>query len=280
MLALADVAVGPMTPRRSRVRGRRRETPDTVTLWIEPLDGDAAPFRPGQFNMLYAFGVGEVPISFSGDPGVAGAVHTIRAAGAVTRALCAMPAGATLGVRGPFGTGWDLARAEGRDVVVLAGGIGLAPLRSAVYEILARRDRFGRVSILVGARSPDLILYRDELLVWQSRADLHVGVTVDAADPTWRGDVGVVTQLLSRAPFDPKDAVGLVCGPEVMLRVSAATLVDAGVSPDRIRVSLERNMKCAIGQCGHCQFGPVFVCRDGPVFPYERVASLLNVREL
>jgi NAD(P)H-flavin reductase len=272
---------GPMVPSRYQVGRRRRELPDTVTLALEPLDGPTPCFAPGQFNMLYAFGVGEVPISISGDPTHEGPlVHTVRAVGAVSRALCAARPGGVLGVRGPFGTGWDLGSAAGRDVVIIAGGIGLAPLRPVIYQLLAERDRYATVSVLVGARSPATLLYPRELHAWRSRFDLWVEVTVDHAERGWRGHVGLVTELLTALPLDPARTAALVCGPEVMMRLTAAALTAHGVAPTSIRVSLERNMKCAVGLCGHCQLGPILVCRDGAVFDYQRVAPLLALREV
>lgn len=279
MLARAEVPAGPMVPHRYRVRWRRQETPDTWTVALGPVDGSLRPFRPGQFNMLYAFGIGEVPISVSGDPGDQSLlVHTIRAVGPVTEALCGAEPGTMLGLRGPFGTDWRLEEAEGTDLVIVAGGIGLAPLRPVVYRVLAERGRFERVSLLVGARSPDLLLFREELDAW--RETLDVDVAVDRGDPVWAGHVGVVTELILDAPFDPDRAMAMVCGPEVMMRFTARALLERGLRPGRIRISMERNMKCAIGHCGHCQFGPEFVCKDGPVFPYERVERLLAIREV
>ena len=270
-----------MLPRPFRVATKRRLLTDTVTLGLEPVDGEAMPlsFRPGQFDMLYAFGVGEIPISFSGVRGVR-VEHTIRAVGAVSRALCAARRGDVLGVRGPFGTGWDIESAEGADVVVVGGGIGLAPLKPVVEAVIARRERYGRVAVLVGARSPDLILFRREVEKWRGHLDLDVAVSVDAAGQDWRGDVGLVTRLIPRTQFDPASAVAMVCGPEVMMRFVALALEDRGMSRSSIRLSLERNMKCAIGHCGHCQFGPTFVCKEGPVYTYEAIAPLLAIREL
>lgn len=269
-----------MVPSRYRVVERVQELADTATLVLEPLDPPLGPMRPGQFLMLWAFGVGEVPISLAGLPDDAGRItHTIRAVGAVTRALVAAQPGDVLGVRGPFGTPWDLDVAAGRDLLVVAGGIGLAPLRPVVLAALADRDRYGRVVLLVGTRSPDLLLYADELHDWRARFDLDVLVTVDAAPPTWRGEVGVVTGLLPRAGVDPARTTAFVCGPEIMMRLTARALLAHGVDPAAIQVSLERNMACAVAQCGHCQIGPVFVCREGPVFPWDRAAALLEVRE-
>lgn len=270
----------PTLPRPHRVRRRWRETADTFTFELEPVDGIRVGFDPGQFNMLYAFGVGEVPISISGDPALGGVVHTVRAVGPVTRRLCDAQRDDMIGVRGPYGTTWDLDGDDGGDVVVVAGGIGLAPLRPAIYQLLAQRERFGRVAVLVGSRSDRDLLYWRQLEGWRSRFDVHVGVTVDHAGPGWRGRVGVVTDLIARVGLDRDRTVALVCGPEVMLRRSAEALSDVGVAQDRIRVSLERNMKCAVGQCGRCQLAPMLLCRDGPVVTYDRAVPLLAVREL
>lgn len=265
-----------------RIRRVRRDTADTFTLELEPVTNQQPfHFAPGQFNMIYVFGVGEIPISISGDPAVTSAlVHTTRSVGTVTKAMSQLKRGDVVGVRGPFGTPWPILAAEGNDVVLVAGGIGLAPLRPALYAILARRERYGKVVLLYGARSPEDILYRDELRHWRAQFDLDVYVTVDRATSQWRGNVGVVTTLTSRAPFDPLNTMAFVCGPEVMMRLTALELQKRGVAADQIFVSMERNMKCAVGFCGHCQFGPMFVCRDGPVFPYSRVKDWLGVWEI
>lgn len=281
MATVAEPAAGPMVPRRYRVRGSTVETADTTTIALEPLDDPLPEPAPGQFHMLWAYGVGEVPISVSGDRGSDGVLlHTIRSVGAVTAALCGAAPGAVIGLRGPFGSSWGLDDAAGRDVVVLAGGIGLAPLRTAVARLLAERDRYGRVAVLVGARSPADLVFTRDLERWRGRFDADVEITVDHADAGWHGDVGVVTRLLPRATFDPAGTVALVCGPEVMMRFASEALVDMGVERRRIRVAMERNMKCAIGHCGHCQLQHLFVCKDGSVLAYERVAPLLGVREL
>jgi len=263
-----------------RVKRMARETADTFSLVLSP-PRDSFPFAPGQFNMLYLFGFGEVPISISGDPARPEIlVHTIRAVGAVTRAMRSLEAGALLGVRGPFGTAWPVERALGHDLVVVAGGIGLAPLRPALCHVLAHRAQYGRVVLLYGARSPRDILYARELREWRGRFDVDVEVTVDRATADWKGAVGVVTKLVDRSPFDPGSAMAFLCGPEVMMRFGIMALERRGVPDRNVFVSLERNMKCAVGLCGHCQFGPYFVCRDGPVFPYDRVKPLLGVREV
>ena len=274
-------ASGPMVPERFRVVGRRQETADTWTLELEPADreGDFA-HLPGQFNMMYAFGAGEVPISISGDPGSARRlVHTVRDVGAVSGAICRTEPGGVLGVRGPFGSHWPIAGAAGRDVVIVAGGIGLAPLRPVVYEVLNARERFGRALLLYGGREPAQLLYETEFARWRERG-LDVAITVDIAEAGWQGRVGVVPTLIDRASFDADEAFGFVCGPEAMIRFSAEALIDRGVAPGRVHVSMERNMKCAVGHCGHCQLGPEFVCRDGPDFTFERMRAAFRVREV
>jgi len=270
-----------MLPRPYRVSSRRIETGDTVTLEMVPDDGKGLAFLPGQFTMVYVFGIGEVPLSISGTPRDAGTlVHTVRSVGAVTRAIVGLEAGDAIGVRGPYGTGWPVMEAAGRDVLLVAGGIGLAPLRPVLYEVMANRDRYGAVSLVYGSRSPSDLLFDDELHTWRSRFDMEIEVTVDRSDERWFGDVGMVTGLLPRVPFDPANTIAMLCGPEIMMKVVAGALGAGGLEAEAIYVSLERNMKCAIGFCGHCQFGPEFLCRDGPVVPYSRVADRLRVTGL
>ncbi|HEX6472130.1 MAG TPA: FAD/NAD(P)-binding protein [Streptosporangiaceae bacterium] len=279
-----------MLPAPYRVIDRHEETYDTVTLRLEPVGAAIPDFRPGQFTMLYAFGVGEVPISISGDGSGGGRtaggdgagpvlVQTLRAVGAVTRALCDARPGMTVGVRGPYGSDWDVAGAAGQDLVIVAGGIGLAPLRPVVLAALADRDRYRRVVLLVGARTPRDLLFPAEIAAWRERG-IEVAVTVDQADAGWTGDVGLVTALVDRAVYDPARCAAFVCGPEVMMRFTARSLLRRGVPAHRIRVSLERDMKCGVGLCGHCQLGPLLVCRDGPVVRYDGVADLIVVKEL
>jgi anaerobic sulfite reductase subunit B len=275
---MAPEAPGPMTPVMYRVEARTEELDDTATLSMAPVDLAVDTPAPGQFNMLWAFGIGEAPISLAA---VDGPVlhHTIRRAGKVSTALWACKEGDLVGVRGPFGTGWELQRATGRDILIVAGGIGLAPLRLLVEQLLATRTDFGRAALLVGARSPDALLYREAIEAWRSRLDLEVEVTVDTAPPSWRGDVGVVTRLVDRAAVEPATTTAFVCGPEVMMRFAAQAAVARGVAPDEIFVSLERNMQCAVGHCGHCQLGPAFICKDGPVLAWADVEPLMRVRQ-
>ncbi len=276
MSQLAD----PMLPSAYLVTDKSQELEDTWTLQLEPAGGAAiGEFRPGQFSMLYAFGAGEVPISVSSiDPG-GPLVHTVQAVGAATRAICAAKPGDQLGVRGPFGNSWPLEQAEGGDVVVVTGGIGLAPLRPAVEHLIANRDSYRAVALLYGARSPDEMLFFSELQRWRE-AGIDVKYTVDTAAGKWDGRVGLVTKLIPITGFQGPRTTALVCGPEVMMRFVSTALQDRRVPADGIHVSLERNMKCAVGHCGRCQLAHRFVCKDGPVFPVGRIGTLLGVREL
>jgi len=270
----------PLTPTAYRVVARRVEAEDVVTLSLEPTSGQRPRFHPGQFNMLTALGVGEVAISISSAPAAPGPLaHTIRDVGAVTHALCCLEVGSTIGVRGPFGTDWGVYELDESEVVVVAGGIGLAPLRGAISHLVDGPGRSRQVYVLAGARSPDQITFPDDLDSWR-RLGAVVEVTVDAAPAEWRGPVGVVTNLLGTVAFDPLRTVALVCGPEIMMRFTIRALVDIGVPLGSIRVSLERNMQCGVGWCGHCQLGPLLICRDGPVFSCSaELARLLSERE-
>lgn len=263
-----------------RVAGVRRENADTWTLTLQERAESIAGPVAGQFNMLYAFGVGEVPISLSAIGKSGELVHTVRAVGPVSGALCATKRDGTIGVRGPFGSAWPLASATARDVLIVAGGIGLAPLRPAVHAVLSEPRRYGRASLLCGARTPKDLIFRRELERWRAGSAIDVHLTVDSADGDWRDNVGVVTQLIPMAKFRPAEAVALVCGPDVMIRFAVGELQQAGIPPERIYISMERNMKCAVGLCGRCQFGPAFICKDGPVFAYSDVARLVSVREV
>ncbi len=266
---------GPFVPSRYRVVDRKTETFDITTLWLEPVDQPIDAFKAGQFNMLTVFGVGEIAISISSAPGAPGAIeHTVRDVGAVSHALSQSAVGDIVGVRGPFGTDWGLASLDGVDVVVVAGGIGLAPLRGAMRYLAENKSPERTVALRVGARLPDQIVFPDEIARW-GEMGIDVAVTVDVADAGWTGHVGVVTQILAELPFDGAGAVALVCGPEIMMRFSARSLIDLGVTPENIRVSLERNMQCGIAMCGHCQLGPYLLCRDGPVVPYAPLAAEL-----
>jgi NAD(P)H-flavin reductase len=278
--ASAAGTTDPMVPSLARVKARRPELGDTWTIELEADDPDVLTFKPGQFNMLYALGVGEAAISVSGNPnGADRLIHTIRDVGRVSHALAFLEPGMMVGVRGPFGTAWPVNEAEGTDVVIVAGGLGLAPLRPAIYHILAHRKRYGRVALLCGARGVKGILFADEIAAWRSHLDLQIEIAVDHADTSWRGHVGVVTTLIPSVDFDPADTTALVCGPEIMMRFTANALLDAGVAEDSIHLSMERHMKCALGHCGRCQYGPYLICRDGPVMSFDRLRPHLTIKE-
>jgi NAD(P)H-flavin reductase len=275
------LAPDPMLPVPYRVTAMRHESADVVTMDMVPLAAALAPFSPGQFNMVYVFGIGEVPISVSGDPADTDRlVHTVRGVGAVSAAMIKVAPGTVLGVRGPYGTAWPMEEAEGRDVLIVAGGLGIAPLRPAIYRVLAESEKFGRITILYGARRPADFLFQEELTEWRGRLDVQVALTVDQADRSWHGSVGVVPSAISRMGLRADNLLAMVCGPEVMMRFSVAALRGTGLADERIYVSMERNMKCAVGLCGHCQFGPDFVCRDGPVMRLDHIGPRLLAHEV
>ena len=271
-----------MLPRVARVVRRVRELPDTFTLDLVGADGGPLMrYAPGQFTMMYVLGVGEIPVSISGDAAdPTRLVQTVRAVGKVSEAVTRLSAGDVLGVRGPYGTAWPVAEGYGRDVVVVAGGLGLAPLRPALYQLQAERQRFGKLVLLYGTRRPEDILFRRQLTNWRRQLDMQIEVTVDHAGSDWRGHVGVVTKLIPRLGIDADNAMALVCGPEVMMRFAASALQDIGLPEDAIHLSLERNMKCAVGLCGHCQFAGNFICKDGAVMRYDKVRRLLGLKEI
>ena len=274
--------VSAMAPVPYRVRSRVVETPDSATLCLEPVGVALRTPQPGEFMMLYAFGVGEAAISISGDPSVTdGSItHTIRAVGAVSRALHNAETGGVVGVRGPFGTAWGLEEAAGRDLVMVAGGVGLCPLRPAVLGALAGRARFGRLTLIVGARSRADFVFVDQLEKWAQEPQIELHVTVDVPVRGWSGEVGLVTEPLRRLTLDPDRTTAFLCGPEPMMRFGAEALLAKGLAARDIRVSLERNMQCGVGWCGHCQLGPLLLCRDGPVVGYDVAGPLLKVKEL
>jgi len=271
-----------MTPLAARLARVDKETHDTFTLTLERADGQPlAGFAPGQFSMLYVYGVGELPISISGDPNDPGRlVYTVRSVGRATHALVNRRPGEAVGVRGPFGRPWPLEAARGKDVLVVAGGIGLAPLRPVILEVLRRRDDFVRLIVLYGARSPKDLLFRKQLAGWARQPDTQVLTTVDYGGTSWRGHVGVVTTLFRQLRLHPAQTVAYVCGPEMMMRFVVRQLESRGVPGSEIFLSMERNMKCAVGSCGHCQLGPYFVCKDGPVFSYDRLRPWMERHEL
>ncbi|HHT9136732.1 MAG TPA: FAD/NAD(P)-binding protein [Candidatus Wunengus sp. YC60] len=279
---MTNVIPQPMIPEPFRIRRMLKETHDTYTIELESTNGaDGFPFSAGQFNMLYVFGVGEVPISISGNPEKPQSLfHTARFVGNVTKAMFKLRRGDVLGIRGPFGSHWPVDEAVGNDVVIVAGGIGLAPLRPALYNFISHREKYGKIILLYGARTPEDLLYKRELEQWRGRFDLEVNVIVDSTTGIWRGNVGVVTTLIPEIQFDPLHTTAMICGPEVMMRYTVKELQNCGVKNENIYVSMERNMKCGICLCGHCQLGSKFVCKDGPVFCYDHIKELFGKREI
>jgi len=257
---------------RTMVNSVTRETPDTFTLLLDLHDGRSpAEFKAGQFNMLYCFGVGEVPISIASWRKEKLLMHTVRTVGTVTAPITRLRAGDSIGLRGPFGKQWPLEGASGKQLLVIAGGLGLPPLRPVIEEARSEPRRFDGVKIIYGARTPDDLIYKSEYEKWSNSEGCEFLLTVDRGDKGWTGNVGVVTTLFKKAGIRPGQAVAFVCGPELMIKFSIIELTKMGVSPESIFVSMERNMSCGVGTCGHCQMGPLFICRDGPVFAYTRV---------
>lgn len=268
-----------MIPQLYRIERRQEEYPGTFTLQLSAEQGSSGDFSPGQFNMLYAFGAGEVPISMSGPVSPDGAlVHTIRTQGLVTQALQRLRESEQIGVRGPFGCGWPLDKVKGRDLLIIGGGLGLAPLRPVIYSLLEDKPRARSVRLFYGARRPRERLYQRELLQWGQAIELMQ--SVDHADTHWPGHIGVITGPLAAAQIDVKKTVAFVCGPETMMRFCIQVLRKMGLPEASIYLSMERNMKCATGHCGHCQWGPNFICKDGPVFCYRDIQSWFQVRAL
>ncbi|MHC4695478.1 MAG: FAD/NAD(P)-binding protein [Planctomycetota bacterium] len=274
----------PWIPTLARIVERTKETSNTTTFRMEIVDQKLrAQFRflPGQFNMLYVFGVGEAAISISSDPDDPSTIsHTIRHVGSVTFAINGLAVGDTLGIRGPFGSNWPLEQCRGRDILLVTGGIGIAPLRSAIYQLLRHREDYGRLILLFGVRADQDMLYKTEVREWTQRKDFQVLTSVDYPDTDWIGPVGVVTSLLRRVRLDSRRTSVFVCGPRVMNRAAAHSFLSHHVPEEHIFVSLERNMQCGVGRCGHCQYGPKFVCKDGPVFSYADVWSLFGKGEV
>ncbi len=281
--AVGSAPVDPLlVPQIHEVLAIRDEIPGVVTLRVAPVGEPPRPFLPAQIGMVGAFGVGEAAISISSPVTDLDAhEYTIRRAGAITTALTRLRPGDQLWVRGPFGTPWDL-DLDGRQVVIAAGGLGLAPLRAAVHEIIRHRDRYDQVVAVIGGRSPELLLYADEYADWRSRG-IRVAATIDRAAAGWRGRVGfvpdVVADVCDELDLDPATTSALACGPDVMMRLVAERLVARGVPSHQVQLTLERNMQCGNGLCGHCQLGGLIVCRDGPVVRYPDIAASLAVDE-
>lgn len=278
----AAVRPNPYLPQVAEIVARREEAAGIFTFRLrlkDPARRAAYRFQPGQFNMLYLFGVGEVPISIVSDPEDPALIdHTIRAVGRVTEGLARLGPGDTLGLRGPFGRGWPVEQARGRDLLMVTGGLGCAPTTSAIQYALQRRDAYGRIAIAHGVKRPEDLIYGERFDSWCAAPDTQVLLTADQAGPGWRGKVGLVTVLLDELDPAMFRGMAMMCGPEVMMRGTAEELLKRGMRIEDIFVSMERNMQCALGHCGNCQFGKDFVCKNGPVFPYGEVRGLMRVR--
>jgi NAD(P)H-flavin reductase len=283
ILATTPPEANPWLPQPATFGAIKDETPGIRTyelLFDDPEVAASYRFEPGQFNMLYLPGIGEAAISVSSDPGVPGLMaHTVRAAGNVTQALARLSPGDGLGIRGPFGSAWPMHACLGQDVVLACGGVGLAPLRPAIYHLLRHRGDYGRVILLYGARSPGDLLYTEEYDHWRAR-DIEVEVTVDIGGGDWQGNIGVVPVLFYRLRLHAARTRLLTCGPEIMIRFVIFEALARRLKPEHIYLSMERNMQCAIGLCGRCQLGPAFVCKDGPVFTYKQMEPYLHVEDL
>lgn len=272
----------PMLPRPFQVVSTRQETHDVTTIMLEPGDGRSCfMFEPAQIVMVGLPGVGEVPISISSHPDGSRCIAlTIRAAGAVTSGILDVPVGGTLSIRGPYGVPWPMDLALGNETLFVAGGLGLAPLRSALLAVADDVEPTTPSVLLYGAKTPGDLLFRADLEIWSEQEALEVITTTDRGDETWDGRVGLVTEFLDEALERLDEPVTLLCGPDVMIRIVCGELIDRGRPADSIWVTMERNMKCGIGLCGHCQFGPHFLCKDGPVFRYDRVMALFGIAEV
>ncbi len=264
----------------ARIVTRRTEAEGIYTFvlqFTDPAVRQAYRFAPGQFNMIYSYGVGEVPISIVSDPAEPALVeHTIRTAGRGTSAVTRWKPGDILGVRGPYGRGWPMEAARGRDVIIITGGLGCAPVVGVINYIFRRRDEYGALHILHGVKTPSDLLYRERFDLWRRQPRTSVYLTADHPDKSWQYRTGVVTNLFDELTPNPA-AIVMMCGPEIMMHYAIRTLRAKGISEDSIYLSMERHMKCAIGLCGHCQFGPRFVCKDGPVFNYTAVKPWFGV---
>jgi NAD(P)H-flavin reductase len=269
----------PLVPQLFDITDFRCDTHDIFTLTLKPQNKSNFLFSPGQFNMLYAFGIGESAISISSSPlNHENITHTIRVVGSVTRNLQKLTTKDTIGIRGPFGNGWPIHQFKGKSIFLLAGGIGIAPLRSVIYALTSQRKDFADINLIYGTRTPQDLIYQNEFDKW--RKDINLHVIVEHATTSWTGNVGVISQLIPKVIKDPENTIVLMCGPEIMMRFSYYSLRDEGINSKNIFLSMERNMQCAIGHCGHCQWGPFFICKDGPVMNYKEIEPFLLKKEL
>lgn len=274
--------VNPYLPLEAEVVEFIEESPSIFTLRLRLVDEVAQQqysFAPGQFNILYLYGVGEVPISIVSDPQDEKLIdHTIRAVGRVTRGLAKLRRGDRLGLRGPYGRGWPMQAAEGRDVMIVTGGLGCAPVVAVINYVLMRRHHFGQLTIIQGVKHSDELIWRARYDYWNTLPNTDVLIAADHGGTLWPFHHGRVTEVFERSNGDPANTISMLCGPEGMLKAASEKLVAMGVAEDAIYLSMERNMQCAVGHCGHCQYGADFICKEGPVFAYPQVKPLLGVR--
>jgi NAD(P)H-flavin reductase len=272
----------PHLPRSAIIDQRIQESPTIFTLRMQFEDGSAQrafEFLPGQFNMVTMFGTGEIPISIVNDPEDNHFFdHTIRVVGRVSRGMSKLQPGDRVGIRGPFGRGWPMQDAVGRDVLLVTGGLGCAPLVSVIRYLMKRRDKFGHIYILQGVKHANDLIWREQYDAWSKEPDVNVLLAADVATKEWQGQQGMVTELIGQLNLRLGRTIAMLCGPELMMMAAIANLRSLGISDSRLWFSMERNMQCGIGQCGHCQIGPKFVCRDGPVFCYSELADFLGAK--
>jgi NAD(P)H-flavin reductase len=274
--------VNSLIPFEAEILSRKKEASGIYTFRIKILNSHIRrnfQFQPGQFNMIYLFGAGEIPISIVSDPDDPELLdHTVRVVGGVSEKMSRMKKGDRLGLRGPFGSAWPLRHSEGKDLVLITGGLGCAPVVSVIQYVMKRRKKYKSLKILHGIKAPGDLLYRERIAKWEKIPDTEVFITVDRPDRRWKGHVGLVTRLFEKVRLDPENGVVLMCGPEVMMRFAVKELRHIGFKEQDLYLSLERNMKCAVGICGHCQLGPTFVCREGPVFSYDRIRHWFSIK--
>jgi len=274
----------PYVPKLAEIVEKRHEAKNIYTYRLRfsaEEDQRDYSFKPGQFNMLYIYGVGEIPISISGDPSdKEGIDHIIRVVGTVSRAMEACEVGDSLGIRGPFGSEWPLEEAKGKDVLIVTGGLGCAPVMGAIHYILNRRKEFGALKILHGIKAPKDLIYRQKIEEWKQFPDTEVHLTSDESDKDWKFHIGVVTNLMEKINVDPANTIVMMCGPEIMMKFSIKEFKKRNIPAEQIYLSMERNMKCAMGFCGHCQYGPHFICRDGPILRYDQVQGIFPIKEV
>ena len=267
-------------PAEAKVVAREQESPSIVSLTVRLSNSQLAgnyKFQPGQFNMLYLYGVGEIPVSIASDPASPDTLtHTIRDVGRVSHGFAQLTAGDCIGLRGPYGRGWPLQAVRGENVIIITGGLGCAPVVPVIDYVTRRHQDYGRLIIMQGVKHSDDLIWRKRYEVWDAHPETQVLLAADVAGKHWYGIEGPVTKLFDQAQLPAKNSVAFLCGPEPMIRACVQRLCEEGIPADKIWLSMERNMQCAIGQCGHCQFGSKFVCKDGPVFCYADIQSLFG----